>query len=266
MKQVALLIVVNMLMSINGLSQVRPAEYQQEETWLWLGSFNTFRLSEKLFWRAEFHYRRIDFEETPFIGRMAQVYNRHALNYVFNPNFNVSFGGVLRLDFTPEPNNRELDPLIGEPRIWHEYMFIMPNPRYQIYHRIRIEHRWNRTHNPSSDWIYRNRYRYNYFMKIPITKRNLVPGAFYVNPSVEVILQSGKAVGGSPLEDLRLYNSIGYIVNPRVTYSAGLMYTTGQTMFDVFTYRQRWVIRLNAYISLDFRKEESKIPSVKLSD
>jgi hypothetical protein len=44
------------------------------------------------------------------------------------------------------------------------------------------------------------------------------------------------------------------------------MYTMGQRIFDSSVYRQRWVMRVNAYISLDFRKKEKKIPSIKLSD
>jgi len=233
---------------------------------LWVGSYNQFRISEKFFWRAEFHYRRGGHDDIPYVGRMSQIYNRHAINYLFSERFNVSLGAVVRLNFTPDPGNDDFHAVLPEPRIWHEYLFVMPWPNFQVYHRIRIEHRWSQNNRIGSDWVYRDRWRYKFFMKIPMNTKRLVPGTIYFNPDVEIIMQSGKTVVGSPLEDLRLYPSIAYIASPRVTYSAGMMYTMGQRIFDSSVYRQRWVMRVNAYISLDFRRKEKKIPSIKLSD
>jgi hypothetical protein len=247
-------------------AQESASKFEDPTTLLWLGTYNKFRLSENLFWRAEFHYRRTEFEDMPFVGRMAQIYNRHALNYIVSPQFNVSIGPVVRLDFTPDPGNPDFNTVVVEPRIWHEYMFVMPWPRFQMYHRIRIEHRWSKSNLKDSEYLFRNRWRYKFYMTIPINKTKLVPGAFFVNPDVELIMHSGKPVIGDPLEDLRIYPSFGYIVNPRVTYTAGLMYTTGQRRFDSSVYRQRWVVRVNAYISLDFTKKGSKLPPVRFYD
>ncbi|WMJ75094.1 DUF2490 domain-containing protein [Cytophagaceae bacterium ABcell3] len=231
-----------------------------------MGSYNTFRLTEKMFWRAEMHYRRGNHDDMPFVGRMSQIYNRHAIDYLVTPNFYMSLGGVLRLDFTPDPGNDEFEEVIHEPRIWHEYMWIIPYSRFQIYHRIRIEHRWSRSNRIDDGWIFRNRWRYKFFMKIPLNNKQLVPGTIYFNPDVEVILQTGRNVVGSHIEDLRIYPSLAYISSPRVTYSAGIMYTTGQRMGDPTLYRQRWVMRINAYVSLDFRKNHKRVPSIKLLD
>jgi hypothetical protein len=249
------------------LSQGGRAEFEPLGTNLWLGSYNKFRLSEKWFWRAEFHYRRGGFDGTPYVGRMAQIYNRHAINYIVSPKFNVAYGVVLRLDFTPDPGNIDFEHVIPEPRLWHEYMFVMPFSRFQLFHRIRIEHRWSRgsrVDNP--EWIYRDRWRYKIYAQIPLNKSYLGSGTLFFNPDAEIIMQSGKTVGGSALEDLRLYPSLGYIVSPQVTYTAGMMYTMGQRLSDPLIFRQRWVMRINAYISLDFRRVESTIPSIKFTD
>ncbi len=45
-------------------------------------------------------------------------------------------------------------------------------------------------------------------------------------------MQSGKKVVDSPMEDLRLHLSFGYIVNPRLTVATGLMYSIGQGLDD----------------------------------
>ncbi|GAA5029709.1 hypothetical protein GCM10011506_18240 [Marivirga lumbricoides] len=247
--------------------QELESSFDDLETNLWFSSYNKFRISDKLFWAAEMHYRRIgSAENRPFIDRMAQIYNRHGINYVHSPKFNITVGGVLRLDFTPEPGNEELKPLIIEPRIWHQYLFVMPFSRFMLYHRIRIEHRWSTNHRPDSEWLFRNRWRYSIYAKIPLNNPQLVPGTVYFSPSVELILQTGKPVVGSFIEDFRLYGNFGYIVSPRVSASMGLMYTTGQKTSDPTLYRRRYILRVSTYISLDFRKKERKIPAIKLSD
>ena len=44
----------------------------------------------------------------------------------------------------------------------------------------------------------------------------------YVSPEVEVIMQSGKEVVGSVMEDLRMTTTLGYILTPRLTVAGGL--------------------------------------------
>jgi hypothetical protein len=243
------------------------AIFEDIGTNMWIGSYNKFRVGEKWIWDAQHHYRRGGYNGVPFVGRMTQFYNRHAITYIVNKQFNVTAGGVLRLNFTPQPGNPDFAKIRYEPRFWHEYMFIMPFPRLMIYHRLRFEHRWSKGNALDAEMIYRNRYRYKIFAAIPINKPKLEPGAFYFIPDVEIIMQSGKKVVDSPLEDLRLYPQIGYIINPRIKVGGGPMYTTGQRLSPGgFQYRQRWVIRLNCYISLDFRKFESKIPDVNFTD
>ncbi len=250
-----------------AFSQELESNFADTETNLWLSSYNKFRIADKLYWAAELHYRRIGEEEsTLFVDRMAQIYNRHGLNYVFSPNFNVTVGGVMRLNFSPDPENPDFEPITVEPRIWHQYMFVSPWSRFIIYNRIRIEHRWNRSNRLDAEYTFRNRWRYMFYMKIPLNKKQMVPGALYFSPSVELIMQTGKPVVGSFVEDLRLYGNFGYILSPRATFSIGPMYTTGQNINDPTLYRRRWIVRLSAYISLDFRKEAKKVPSVKLLD
>ncbi|MFT2008580.1 DUF2490 domain-containing protein [Pontibacter sp. 13R65] len=269
MRKHSLLLLFLACLAFPSLVSAQEERTRDSDNWntnLWVGFYNNFRLSEKFFWRAEMHYRRGDYEGQPFIGKMEQIYNRHAITYLFSPTFNMSFGGVLRLNFTPSPGNDAYKEVMHEPRIWHEYLFVMPFPRFQAYHRIRIEHRWSKSNSYEDDWIFRNRWRYKFYAKFPLNKKTLTPGTIYFNPDVEIILQTGKQVIDSPVEDFRVYPSLAYISSPRVTYSAGLMYATGQNLNDGTVYRQRWVMRVSAYISLDFRKDEKKIHSVRLLD
>ncbi len=261
--------------AMNGFSQktsdltIAPqspsSQFETPETFTWLGNYGTFRIAEDFFVTGELHIRRTEHDGVDYVGRQAQIYNRWGVKWNPNKNFQATLGGVLRLDFTPDPGNDDLNYLILEPRIWHEYLFAQPFARMMVYHRLRFEHRWSSNHVPGSDWNYRNRFRYMVMMKIPLNNTKLTPGTVYFYPSAELIMQSGKIVKNSPMEDLRLLPALGYIYNPRISFSAGMMYTTGQRVQnDMF--RTRWVARFNTYISLDFRKPENKIPEVNILD
>jgi len=254
----------------NGFSlhAQRPQEaiFSDATTAFWINNYGSFRLSEKWFWSGEFHYRRAQTENTPYVGRLAQVYNRHGITYLYSKNFSFTAGGVLRFDFSDDKDRENWDHVKIEPRIWHEYLFAIPLSKMMIYHRLRLEHRWTRSHTEGSDFIFRNRWRYKFMMKIPLNKPKLVPGAYYFNPDIELIMQSGKVVIDSPVEDLRVFPGIGYIYSPRTSFSAGMMYTTGQTLSEGAVFNQRWIFKLNCYIALDFRKFENKIPEIKIRD
>lgn len=234
-------------------------------TLTWLGSYGTFRISEKFYWHAELHYRRRASDQTLFYGQMAQIYNRHGIKYVPTKNFSATFGGVLRLDFNPNAEEG-FESMVLEPRIWHEYIWTMPFEHLRIYHRIRIEHRWSRGFQKNADWRFRNRWRYKFLMKIPLNKPKLQPGAFYFSPDIELIMQTGKTVTDNTLEDIRIFPTFAYIASPRITYSAGLMYTTGQSSEAGFIYNERWIARLSVYFNFDFRKNAQKIPETNFYD
>lgn len=231
-------------------------------TLTWINTYGNIRLTDRLFWIAQTHFRFQQTEETPFAGQIAQVYNRHALSYLYSKYFQVRLGGVLRLNF----NTNEILPgerrMVPEWRIWHEYQFAQPLSGIMLYHRIRLEHRWTQGFQSRGDYIFRNRWRYMLRMKIPLNSHKLQPGTIYVAPESEIILQSGRSVVDSPLEDLRLHTSIGYIVNPRLTFATGLMYSLGQELTDGAIYKQKWTLRFHCYFAPDFRKIKNKLPDI----
>jgi len=243
------------------------AKFKEPLGLLWVNTYGNFRITDRLFWVAETHFRFQENDKTPFAGQIAQIYNRHAISYLYSKKFRASLGGVLRVNFNPaettETNEQELVP---EFRIWHEYLFAMPLSRIMIYHRLRIEHRWTRGFQEDSAYSFRNRWRYLFRMKIPLNTPKLKPGCFYLSPESELIMQSGKSVVGSPMEDLRLTTSLGYIVNPRLTFAAGFMYSLGQDLTDGAIYKQKHTIRLHMYYGLDFRKTKNKLPAIHLDE
>ncbi|TPN83067.1 DUF2490 domain-containing protein [Aquimarina algicola] len=241
------------------------SEFKDPVTKYWINTYGNIRISKRLFWVAQTHFRFEETEDTPFVGQIGQIYNRHAIGYIYSKKFNVSLGGVLRLNYNTSSSSEGRN-LVPEWRIWHQYQFAMPISSAMIYHRIRIEHRWTQGFAEDSKYIFRNRWRYMFRLKLPLNQPKLKPKAFYIAPEAELIMQSGKQVVDSPLEDLRLHTSIGYIITPRLTVAAGLMYSQGQTLDNGGIYKQSWTLRTHVYFSPDFRKVKNKLPSIHLTD
>ncbi|WP_298485884.1 DUF2490 domain-containing protein [uncultured Maribacter sp.] len=243
----------------------KESKYKEPSTKTWINTYGNIRISKRLFWVAQTHFRFAETEDTPFVGQVAQIYNRHAIGYLHSKKFNASLGGVLRLNFNTDESSTDRN-LVPEWRIWHQYQFAVPLSSMMIYHRLRIEHRWTQGFEENSNYTFRNRWRYMFRLKIPLNNHKLKPKTFYVAPETELIMQSGKSVVASPMEDLRITTTLGYILTPRLTVAAGAMYSQGQSLSNGGEYKQSWAIRCHLYFSPDFRKVRNKLPEIHLDD
>lgn len=241
------------------------SEFKDPTTATWFNTYGIIRISKRLFWDAQTHFRFEESDDSPFLGQIGQIYNRHAIGYIYSKKFNVSLGGVLRINFNTDEESTDRN-AVPEWRIWHQYQFAQPLGSLMFYHRIRIEHRWTQDFEEDSDWIFRNRWRYMFRMKIPLNKSKFEPKTLYISPESELIMQSGKAVVDSPLEDLRITTTLGYILTPRLTVAGGLMYTLGQSLSDGSVYKQKFTLRFHLYYAPDFRKVKNKLPAIHLDD
>ncbi|WP_124980215.1 DUF2490 domain-containing protein [Nonlabens xiamenensis] len=247
--------------------EVLPEEskFKEPKTKYWVNTYGNIRISKRLFWVAQTHFRFEETEDTPFIGQVGQIYNRHAIGYIYDKKANFALGGVLRLNFNTNPGSTG-ENMIPEYRIWHQYQFAVPLWSAMAYHRLRIEHRWSKGFDQEDEYMFRNRWRYMFRMKIPLNKPKLESKAIYIAPESELIMQSGKPVVGSPLEDLRLNTTLGYIINPRLTVAAGFMYSFGQTLDNPAFYNQNYTLRMHLYFSPDIRKVKNKLPEIHFRD
>lgn len=241
------------------------SEFKDPTTKVWFNTYGNIRISKRLFWDAQTHFRFEETENTPFIGQIGQIYNRHAIGYIYSKKINFSLGGVLRVNFNTDEDSEDRT-VVPEFRIWHQYQFAMPLYNSMIYHRIRIEHRWTQGFAENSEYIFRNRWRYMFRAKIPLNNYKLEPSTLYVSPEAELIMQSGKAVVASPMEDLRLTTTLGYILTPRLTIAGGLMYSQGQTLENGGVFKQSWTMRFHVYFSPDIRRVKNKLPAIHFDD
>ncbi len=246
----------------------KESETSLRETGNWNGLYLKFRFTDKIFYYSEHHYRRRNSQDNvyDFVGRMRQSYNRWGVNILFNPYFEGIIGPTLVWNFTPDPSNEALNKVVIEPRIWSQWLFITPQMgRVKVYHQFRFEHRWKKDNNIGAEFDYTNRYRYKAYAYIALNNKTIQPKTWFLAPSAEIFMQSGKSVVYNAFEDFRIYTGIGYVFNKHYTFLGGHMYTIGQTNTG-FQYGTSHIIRLNLFVNFDFRKIERKIPQINLLD
>jgi len=236
------------------------------ETGVWNGVYLKVKLKDKIGYYGEHHYRLRNSLNNlySFVGRNRQVYNRAGINIFFNPNFEAVIGPTLVFNFTPDKSNPELKKVVVEPRIWHQWLFIMPAMgRVKVYHQFRFEHRWKRGNRFDDEFDYTNRYRYKLFAYIPINRKKIEERTLFFSPSAEIFMHTGKSIIFNPFEDFRTYNGLGYVYNKNITFFAGHMWTIGQQP-QGNEYRTTHILRFNVFIGLDGRKIEDRLPPMNL--
>jgi hypothetical protein len=249
-----------------ALAQQNSSVATLRETGIWNGLYLKVRFSEKLGYYGEHHFRVRNREDNllTFIGRTRQVYNRAGLNILFGPYFEAVIGPTLVFNFTPSPGNPNFEKVTLEPRIWHQWLCIMPPMgRVKTYHQFRFEHRWKRDNDIGAEFAYTDRFRYKLFLYVPINKSKIESKTLFFSPSAEIFMHKGKSIVYHPFEDFRTYNGFGYVLNKNITFFAGHMFTYGQRPSG-FEYAKTHIIRLNVFVGLDTRKIESTLPNINI--
>jgi hypothetical protein len=254
--------------SVCGQNQpASEAQINKPNSGLWTGLYTKLRLSDRVFYYAETHYRRkssLD-NRMDFVGSMSQVYNRHGATYLFNKYFEITAGPVVVLNYGPR-DNPNFNRMVLEYRFWHQWLFIMPQMgRTKIYHQFRFEHRSKKNNDVGASYQYTDRYRYKIFAYIPLNSSYIGDKTWFLSPSAEIFMHSGKSIVYNPFEDFRVYTGLGYIFNKNFMFFGGHMWTIGQTSRG-FQYRQNHIIRLNLYVNFDLRSPQKTIPKIHLAD
>lgn len=208
----------------------------------WGAVYLKVRISDKFGYYGEHHLRYTD-KGTGY--DLHKSYNRMGLNYFVNNNFDIVVGPAIIGKFNQTTGYNNEDPYdqttLMEYRIWHQYLYHHYLGRAKIYHQVRVEHRWE---DKGEDFKNSNRYRYKLYAYIPINNRHITPGTFYIAPSIELFMHDNHTYN---LEDLRIYNALGYRINETTSFTAGHMWTYNKTATTN-------VFRFSLFIDFDLRK------------
>jgi hypothetical protein len=216
---------------------------------LWLGTYTKYRLSKRMFYYGEYHYRR----RNAFVKDMAQIYLRFGTTYLASKKFEITTGFVTPIYWAPDQSADGIDRVVMQFRFWEQFLFVQAIGRAKIYHQIRFEQRWRRKYEIGSPFTLTYRFRYKFSTYIPLNHDHLVPKTLFFSFYDEIFIQAGKEIIYNHMEDNRMFIGLGYIFNENFQMQAGYMWTYRHNK-SPFAFEHRHIPRVSLYHNLNFHK------------
>ena len=107
-------------------------------------------------------------------------------------------------------------------RLWEQFLMNDYLGRFKMENRIRIEQRW------TSSLGYRDRFKYRLNFALPLTKKRISPGTFYLTAWDEVYLTDADP----HFETNRIYAGAGYQFSKQLTIQSGFLSVTSYKLDD----------------------------------
>jgi len=189
----------------------------------WFGSFNTIKINSKFSVHAELQVRSTDNWE-----QVQSVLPRLGLNYHFAKNQILTAGYA----FIPTRNSiGGKSQLLGEHRIWQQYIINQSVKNTAISHRFRLEERF--IPRPTSDgttidWnnrLYSTRLRYFIRAVVPLVKDKPFTKGVFIGLQNEIFtnLTDQQNVNTHFFDQNRAYAALGYRFSKKFDIEAGYM-------------------------------------------
>ena len=178
----------------NNVKGQNPAE---NELGNWLMYFGTHKISEKYSLHYETQLRNYE-----VISNFNQLLPRVGLNYHIDESSIVTAGYA----FIPTQNEFDKgwgEEMVTENRIWEQFILRNSINRVKIRHRYRLEQRWVKAGDITT---YKNRARYMFSVKLPISKNEESP--LFISLYDEIFLN----ISDNPFDQNRLFAALGYQV------------------------------------------------------
>ena len=189
----------------NNVKGQNPAE---NELGNWLMYFGTHKISEKYSLHYETQLRNYE-----VISNFNQLLPRVGLNY------HIDESSIVTAGYAFIPTQNEFDKgwgkeMITENRIWEQFILRNSINRIKIRHRYRLEQRWVKAGDITT---YKNRARYMFSVKLPISKNEESP--LFISLYDEIFLN----ISDNPFDQNRLFAALGYQVNKQMNIQLGYL-------------------------------------------
>ncbi len=204
-------------MAFKGYSQV-----DEDKLGAWYMYFWNTTLKETSWgFQGDIQYRNWD-----LIGDLEQLLLRGGATYQpknTNVKFTLGYGYIKSGAFGSSDATSE------ESRIYQEALLPQKvGNRVYLTHRFRYEQRFVENQN------FRTRFRYNFFITVPLNKKDLEPGAVYVAFYNELFINGQQAIGNGNSVTLfdrnRTYFALGYSITKNLKAQFGFMQQTTNTL------------------------------------
>jgi hypothetical protein len=205
----------------------------QEQFSGWVGSFNTFKLSD----RFSLHFDA-QLRSTDNLEQVGAILLRPGLNFHLNKTFVFTAGHMFNIS---RRNVAGLSSLLTEHRIWQQALINQKVSKIAIAHRFRFEERFIPRAKVAADGLetdgYDQAFRFRYFIRsiFPLMAQQTFTSGPFLALQNEVFLNTGNktAVNGKAFDQNRLYGAVGYRFPGKMDVEVGYMnqYSNTRTSF-----------------------------------
>ncbi|HMR57884.1 MAG TPA: DUF2490 domain-containing protein, partial [Cyclobacteriaceae bacterium] len=185
-----LLIVLALSFSLTVVAQEKDKEFRQQT---WTAYFNQTRLSDKWGLWADVHFRLTD----NFTNRLGLSIFRIAPVYYLTDQTRVSSGYGYITSYNTDPI-----PDLPEHRVWQQIQWFEKKKWFTTAQYFRIEERFRRTPvagEVSEDYTFSWRFRYNFAITIPLTRKTVEPKTPFLFLNDELHISAGKHIANNYL-------------------------------------------------------------------
>ena len=189
----------------------------------WLGSFNTFTISNRFSLHFDGQLRSTDRWE-----QVGTILLRPGLNYHLNKSWTFTAGYAAAFG---RRNLSGLSALLPEHRLWQQALLNYRISKVTVAHRFRFEERFlpnvKAVNNELKTDGFLPAYRFRYFVRslFPLTAAPTFSKGAFLALQNEVFLNTGDkaAVNGKAFDQNRLYGALGYRLPGKLDLEAGYM-------------------------------------------
>jgi hypothetical protein len=168
----------------------------------------------------------IQHRDWAILGDQEQLMLRSGITYIPKNSgamFTFGFANITTGDFG------DSDGTFNENRLYQEVLFSQKlENRFFITHRFRYEQRFIENQD------FRTRYRYNFFLNIPLNSKGLSPKTIYAAFYNELFINGEKSIGNNNSVEIfdrnRTYFGMGYVLNKIIKFQVGIMKQTTSSL------------------------------------
>lgn len=229
---------------------------QQKETatesQIWAGYFNQTRFSDRWGLWLDAHLRTKEELFTNFSQGMVRL----GLTYYLNDATKLT-AGYAYVNHFPADNHKNISQ--PEHRPWQQIQWHTKYAKLRTMQWVRLEERYRRKilndDKLADGYSFNFRARYNFFLQVPLSKKNFAPGTFSFAVNDEVHVNFGKEIVYNYFDQNRFFVGLVYHTNAHDNLQVGYM-NLFQQLAAGNKYRQLHVLRIFYFHNLDLRKKE----------
>jgi hypothetical protein len=226
----------------------------------WFSVNSTFKLTTKVGFTTEYHWRRVELVSRPQAGLW-----RSSINYQIHPKvqFRIGYALIENFPYGVYPLNG-FGKQFTEHRMFQGLVLTDKISRLEMSHRFMLEQRWigrysNASLSKEDSYVYGHRWRYMLRIQLPLFKQSMEDNTVYLAAFNEAMIGFGKNVNENIFDQNRLAFLLGYRFDSRIRIEAGYLNHIFQLAREIDgrnVFQHNNGLMFNLLLSFDWSKKQ----------